>query len=58
LMSRGREQEARQILTKYHGEGDPEHYIVQIQMDEMRDAITTSGSDKVRRLTNEKSTTH
>ncbi|KAK3671457.1 hypothetical protein LTR78_008735 [Recurvomyces mirabilis] len=46
LMSRGREHEARSILTKYHGEGDPGHYLVQIEMDEMRNAIDTSGSDK------------
>jgi hypothetical protein len=46
-MSRGREEEAHKILTKYHGEGNPEHFIVQIEMDEMRDAIKTSGSDKV-----------
>ena len=47
LMSRGRESEARRIITKYHGEGDPEHYNVKIQMEEMRDAIETAGSDKV-----------
>ncbi|EMD00084.1 hypothetical protein BAUCODRAFT_145396 [Baudoinia panamericana UAMH 10762] len=46
LMSRGREEEAQRILAKYHGEGDPEHFIVRIQMDEMREAIQTSGSDK------------
>ena len=47
LMSNGREQEALRIITKYHGEGDPENYIVRIEMDEMRDAIQTTGSDKV-----------
>ena len=46
-MSRGREEEALRIITKYHGEGDPESDIVRIEMDEMRDAINTSGSDKV-----------
>lgn len=46
LMSRGREEEARRILTKYHGNGDQDHYIVAIQMEEMREAIKTSGSDK------------
>lgn len=45
-MSRGREAEALEILTKYHGEGDPENDIVRIEMEEMRDAINTSGSDK------------
>ena len=47
-MSRGREEEAKAILTKYHGDGDPEHYNVSIQMDEMKAAVNTSGSDKVR----------
>ena len=47
LMSRGREEEALKILTKYHGEGDPEHYVVRIEMDEMKEGIKTSGSDKV-----------
>ncbi|EXJ54382.1 hypothetical protein A1O7_09721 [Cladophialophora yegresii CBS 114405] len=46
LMSRGREEEAHAILTKYHGEGDPNHEIVQLEMDEMRDRVNTSGSDK------------
>lgn len=46
LMSRGREAEALQILTKYHGEGDPEYEIVRVEMEEMRDSIKTSGSDK------------
>ncbi|KAJ9603792.1 hypothetical protein H2200_011978 [Cladophialophora chaetospira] len=46
LMSRGREQEAHDILTRYHGEDDPNHEIVQLEMDEMRDCVNTSGSDK------------
>lgn len=46
LMSRGREEEARKFLVKYHGEGDPEHELVRIQMDEMKSAINTAGSDK------------
>ena len=33
--------------SRYHGEGDPNHPVVQLEMDEMRDAIRTSGSDKV-----------
>lgn len=51
LMSRGREEEALRILTKYHGEGDAEHEIVRIEMEEMRASIQTAGSDKVRRHT-------
>lgn len=46
LMSRGRDQEARAILAKYHGDGDPEHEIVQLEMEEMSEAIETTGSDK------------
>lgn len=46
LMSRGREAEAHAILTKYHGEGDPNHEIVVLEMEEMREAVDTAGSDK------------
>jgi hypothetical protein len=46
LMSRGRTSEARAILAKYHGEGDPSHEIVQIEMLEMESAIETAGTDK------------
>ncbi|KDQ50464.1 hypothetical protein JAAARDRAFT_141972 [Jaapia argillacea MUCL 33604] len=46
LMSRGRDEEALAILAKYHGEGDPNHEIVQLEMEEMRGMIKTSGSDK------------
>lgn len=45
-MSRGREEEALRIIAKYHGEGDPENEIVRIEMEEMREAINTAGSDK------------
>ncbi|OQV01787.1 hypothetical protein CLAIMM_07081 [Cladophialophora immunda] len=34
------------IVLAYHGEGDPTHEIVQLEMDEMRDCVNTSGSDK------------
>lgn len=46
-MSRRREQEARAILTKYHGDGDPEHEIVQLEMEEISEAIDTTGTDKI-----------
>ena len=45
-MSCGREQEARAILAKYHGDGDPEHEVVQLEMEEMSEAIDTTDSDK------------
>lgn len=34
-------------FLRYHGEGNPDHEIVRIEMDEMRVAIETEGSDKV-----------
>ena len=62
LMSRGREEEAHCILTNYHGGGDPDHEIVQLEMDEMRSAVNTSGSDKkwydYRELFNSKGARH
>ena len=33
-------------LCRYHGEGDPEHEIVELEMQEMNEAITTTGTDK------------
>ena len=36
-------------FLRYHGEGDPDDEIVRIEMDEMRVAIETEGSDKVSR---------
>ncbi|EJU06076.1 MFS lactose permease [Dacryopinax primogenitus] len=45
LMARGREEEAKRILIKYHGEGDPDNELVQLEMEEMHEAIDTAGSD-------------
>jgi hypothetical protein len=36
-------------FSRYHGEGNPDDEIVRIEMDEMRVAIETEGSDKVSR---------
>jgi len=33
-------------LHRYHGEGDPEHQIVELEMQEMNEAISTTGTDK------------
>lgn len=38
------------MAGRYHGEGDENHEIVQIEMEEMELAIETSGSDKVSTL--------
>ncbi|KAL1893482.1 hypothetical protein Sste5346_006310 [Sporothrix stenoceras] len=45
-MSYGRKDAARKILTRYHGEGDPEHPLVTLQLAEMEYQISTDGSDK------------
>jgi hypothetical protein len=34
------------VLTKYHGEGDPNNPIVQVELDEMTAEINREGSDK------------
>ncbi|OBT41770.1 hypothetical protein VE00_07965 [Pseudogymnoascus sp. WSF 3629] len=46
LISHGRNESARAVLARYHGEGDPEHPIVKLQMAEMEYQISTTGSDK------------
>ncbi|KAF7557423.1 hypothetical protein G7Z17_g694 [Cylindrodendrum hubeiense] len=46
LIAQGRNDEARQVLIRYHGEGNPEHPLVKLQMAEMESQITTTGSDK------------
>jgi sugar porter (SP) family MFS transporter len=46
LISQGRNESARAVLARYHGEGDPNHPIVKLQMAEMEYQISTEGSDK------------
>ncbi|ETW76486.1 sugar transporter [Heterobasidion irregulare TC 32-1] len=46
LMAHGRTEEAFEFLIKYHGNGDREHPIVQLQMREFTEGIRTDGSDK------------
>ena len=46
LISHGRNESARAVLARYHGEGDPNHPIVKLQMAEMEYQISTEGSDK------------
>lgn len=46
LMAQDRHEEAAGILAKYHGDGNPDHPIVQLQMKEMVASISTDGSDK------------
>lgn len=46
LFSHGQEDKALEFLTKYHGEGNPDHPLVQLQLQEYREFISLSGSDK------------
>jgi len=46
LMSKGREEEAHAFLTRYHGGGDPNAPIVQLQMDEMRTSYAVNRMEK------------
>jgi sugar porter (SP) family MFS transporter len=46
LISQGKNEAARAVLARYHGEGDPDHPLVKLQMVEMEHQISTTGSDK------------
>lgn len=46
LFAHQREQESRDFLTKYHGEGNPNHALVKMQIEEYRQVISLNGSDK------------
>ncbi|KAF8213906.1 general substrate transporter [Mycena galopus ATCC 62051] len=46
LMSVGRKDEARNILAKYHGNGDADAPLVVLEWRELEASITTAGSDK------------
>lgn len=45
-MARDRTDEAAQVLAKYHGDYDTSHPIVQLQLKEMTQQVSTDGSDK------------
>ncbi|KAI0317925.1 general substrate transporter [Amylostereum chailletii] len=45
-MAQGRKEEAFAWLTKYHGNGDPKHPVVQLEMREFQENIHSNGSDK------------
>ncbi|KAI0793791.1 general substrate transporter [Fomes fomentarius] len=45
-VGQGRIEEARDILVKYHGDGDPNSAIVALEMEEMLEVISVEGSDK------------
>ncbi|KAM0269838.1 hypothetical protein ACHAQH_009640 [Verticillium albo-atrum] len=46
LIANGRIEEAKAILTKYHGEGQEDHPMVRLQMEEMKFSIKQDASDK------------
>lgn len=46
LIANSRDDEARAILVKYHGNGDPSHPIVELEWEEMHRDIQTDASDK------------
>lgn len=45
-VGQGNNQRAYELLTKYHGNGDPDSEIVKMEMDQMVAAIDLNGSDK------------
>lgn len=47
LMAHGKEDQARNVLAEYHGEGSLDHPIVTLQIREMRESIKQDASDKV-----------
>ena len=45
-MANDRHEEALKIMTKYHGEGDRQSPIVQLEFREMQEEISMTGADK------------
>ncbi|KAI0666318.1 general substrate transporter [Trametes maxima] len=45
-IGQGRIDKAREILTRYHGDGDPNCPIVALELEEMQEVISANGSDK------------
>ncbi|OAA55496.1 General substrate transporter [Niveomyces insectorum RCEF 264] len=45
-MAQDRHDKAREILVKYHGDGNADSSIVRLEMEEMLQVVSTSGSDK------------
>ncbi|TRM68230.1 general substrate transporter [Schizophyllum amplum] len=46
LLATGKPEQARAVLAKYHGEGDPNAPLVQLQWREFEEAIKVDASDK------------
>ncbi|KAI0651511.1 general substrate transporter [Trametes meyenii] len=45
-IGQGRTDKAHEILTRYHGDGDPDSPIVALELEEMQEVISANGSDK------------
>ena len=45
-MANGRHEEALDVMARFHGEGDHNSPIVQLEYKEMAEEISTTGSDK------------
>lgn len=45
-MAQGREEAAKKVLIKFHGQGDPNNTVSEIAFREMQHQINTDGSDK------------
>ncbi|CAK7226490.1 hypothetical protein SBRCBS47491_006249 [Sporothrix bragantina] len=46
LFGQGRQAEARDILIKYHGDGNPDSLVANLELEEMAEVIEMDGSDK------------
>ncbi|OZJ02363.1 hypothetical protein BZG36_04479 [Bifiguratus adelaidae] len=45
-VGQGRIDEARDVLTKYHGDGNPNSVVARLELQEMQEVISMEGSDK------------
>lgn len=45
-MAQDNHDKAREILVKYHGDGNSDSAIVQLEMEEMMEVVSITGSDK------------
>lgn len=46
LLAHDRLEDAKAVLTKYHGDGNPDSFVVQVELDEMMEVIRMDASDK------------
>jgi hypothetical protein len=46
LIANGRQEEALEVITKYHGDDNPDSPLVQLTYHEMQEVISKEGSDK------------